>query len=191
MFLASPPPLPAVTAATAPISSKRFGFEGAELGMDIASWRASSPNRDRADCKPSHDPRILVCRTPALPLGGGYRTRDLTHVFVDGRLARVEFTTSVDGFAYATAALKGAFGQPATIVRDRVKISDGAALPHVRMTWRNGRSTIELSDPRPTGETLSVRFTLDAAADRLANLVAGGAASRGDAPAAGNSAPVS
>jgi hypothetical protein len=35
------------------------------------------------------------------------------------------------------------------------------------MVWRNGRSTIVLSDPLPDFSHLSVNFTLDSLANRL------------------------
>jgi hypothetical protein len=57
--------------------------------------------------------------------------------------------------------LKRSFGEPNRIVRDMVKLQDGAVFPHVMMTWRNGRSTIALSDPVMKGRTLSVQFSLN------------------------------
>jgi len=101
-------------------------------------------------------------------LDGGYGARELGYVFVDGRLARISFKTSIDGFAYVTAKLKKASGAPDAIVRDTVGAS---ARPHVLMTWRNGRSTIVLSDPLPDFSHLGVNFTLDALSNRLPKAV--------------------
>ena len=38
------------------------------------------------------------------------------------------------------------------------------------MEWRNGRSTITLSDPIPNATKLSVNYTIDAAEKRLPRL---------------------
>ena len=158
MPLAAPPALPAP-----PPAPVRYGFRKAEIGMDLASWRASAPQRQSAPCAAS-SPGVLVCRTPDQPLGGDYRVRELSSTFVGGRLAKVSFSTSIDAFPFATAELKRAFGPPADIRRDRVRLQNGLDLPHVLMTWRNGRSTIRLSDPALRGGRLNVTIASDASA---------------------------
>lgn len=169
MPFAAPPPAPAVALV-------RYGFRKAEIGMELAAWRRSAPQRGVAECE-GRGPRTEVCRTPDQPLGGGYQAREITSTFVEGRLARVSFTTSIDGFAYAMAELKGAFGAPGEVRRDRVRLANGLDLPHLEMTWRNGRSTIRLSDPARRGGRLSVVI----AANAQAGAAGGGAPGRGDA----------
>jgi hypothetical protein len=80
------------------------------------------------------------------PIGGGFYARSLTYRLVNDRLVAIEFRTSVDGFAFAVARLKHEFGPPTDIRRDTANL-DGRAFDHVAFTWRNGHSTIVLSDP--------------------------------------------
>jgi hypothetical protein len=169
-MIAAPPPVPAAHAPTAHAAAAtarapRYGFAGADLGMDFAAWRASSPTAAAAPCRPVGDAQVCAVGSP--DLGGDYRARDLTFTFLGGRLAAIDFKSSIDGFDYATAALKKRFGAPTTIVRSQFKSVDGVTLPHVAMIWRNGRSTIRLSDPIRSSLSLSVRLSLDAAANRL------------------------
>ncbi len=102
-----------------------------------------------------------------MSLGGSYWARNPTYKFLDGRLVGIAFQTSIDGFDFATATLKRSFGEPKRIVRDTVKLQDGAVFPHVMMTWRNGRSTIALSDPVMKGMTLSMEFSLNGAGPQI------------------------
>ncbi len=121
-----------------------------------------------ADCAATPGrPNLVVCRIADQLLGAAYAARDLTYLFLDGRLAQIRFRTSIDGFAYAVAKLKHDFGEPTSIRRDVIRLSRETA-QHVAWDWRNGRSTIELSDPAPPGGQLAVRITLDAAASSLA-----------------------
>jgi hypothetical protein len=105
--------------------------------------------------------------TQNVSLGGSYWARNPTYKFLDGRLVGIAFQTSIDGFDFATATLKRSFGEPKRIVRDTVKLQDGAVFPHVMMTWRNGRSTIALSDPVMKGMTLSMEFSLNGAGPQI------------------------
>ena len=93
--------------------------------------------------------RLVVCQGKPTPLGGGYLARNPVFTFADGRLVRIAFETSINGFNFATADLKRRFGAPKAIKRDSAKLADGVTFPHVLMTWSNGRSTIKLSDPAP------------------------------------------
>lgn len=159
MLLAPPP------AATAPASpAARYGFRKADLGMDLPSWRASAPSRASAACAQAPS-GVVVCHTADQPLGERFRARELTHTFANGRLARISYTTSVDGFADAVAELEHDFGPPGGIKRDTTRLENGLDLPHVLMSWRNGRSTIRLSDPAANGGRLRVTFQLDAMAE--------------------------
>ena len=164
-MIAAPPP-PAVAAAPA-LQPVRYGFAGADLGTDFAVWRASSSKARDTPCREGESGSMQVCTMAAADLGGGYLARDLTFTFVDEKLAAIDFKTSIDGFDYATADLKQRFGQPMRIERDTLKSVDGSVMPHVAMIWRNGRSTIRLSDPMTTSLALSVRLSLDADAQRL------------------------
>jgi len=154
---------PPVAAAPGPAPSRPFGFDGASLNETLDAWRQSTAGRAGGPCAAAASARTLtVCSAPPLDLGGGYAARDLTFTFVDGRLARIAFRTSIDGFAFVTAALEKACGAPDAVVRDSAR-----RMPHVSMRWRNGRSTIELSDPLPDYSHLGVAMTVDADAGRL------------------------
>ena len=142
--------------------------------MDMAAWRASSPVRAASSCT-AQGARLQVCRIPDQPLGPPPRARGLTATFVDDRLASLAFTASIDSFSAAVGELTGAYGKPAAVVHDTATLPDGSVLPHVAMTWRNGRSTIALSDPAGRGGRMSVRYRLDAAAPVLRTALGEGA----------------
>jgi hypothetical protein len=146
-----------------PEAHARYGFEGSQLGEDLAAWRRSQPSA--MSCAPSAA-RVVTCTAPPAALGGGYLAQDLTYQFVDGRLTRIAFTASVDAFSWVRARLDQRFGQPAAVARDD-RIVDSVALAHLRDTWRNGRSTIVLDDPTRDAVTLRVTYTLDALAGSL------------------------
>ncbi len=145
----------------APAPAPRFGFAGMMIGAGMADLRAVRP---KAVCAPEKD-GYTDCTAPD-QLIGGYLARDLTYRFIGGKLVQIRFHSSVDGFAFVVARLKHDFGEPADIRRDEVKLDDperrGLDLPHVMFTWRNGRSTIRLSDPATPGQ-LAVSMTLNAA----------------------------
>ncbi len=166
--VAAPPA--AVTAATPPrepMRIVRYGFEHADLGMSLAQWRAASPDQAAAPCAPApRDPQVVVCE-PAAEVGGPYSKRDRRAVFVDGVLARLAFSTSIDSFDGVMARLDKTYGRPARVVRDTIRLGDGLVLPHVLMTWTNGLATIRITDPEPPGGLLTVRATLDADAGRI------------------------
>ncbi len=179
MFVASTPPpavaaLPAPSATTTapprahePIRIVRYGFEHADLGMTLAQWRAAAPDQATAPCAPEpHNPQIVVCE-PATQMGGDYSKRDRRAVFVNGVLARLAFSTSIDSFDGVMARLDKTYGRPAKIVRDTIRLGDGLVLPHVLMTWTNGLATIRITDPEPPGGLLTVRATLDTDVGRL------------------------
>jgi hypothetical protein len=164
-------PAPSATAGAAPLHRPiriiHYGFEHADLGMTLAQWRASSPDQANAPCTPvARDPQVIVCEPPS-QVGGAYDKRDRRAVFVDGVLARLAFSTSIDSFDGVMARLDKTYGRPATVVRDTIRLSDGLVLPHVLMTWTNGLATIRVTDPEPSGGLLTVRATLDADAGRL------------------------
>jgi len=161
-------PAPAIAAeqATAPV--RRYGFAGSDLGMALDDWRELSSANASAACTSSRSAaQVLTCSTAPAPLGGDYEARDLSYSFLYDQLVQISFKTSINGFAYATAILKRRFGEPNQILRNTTRVEDGLMFPHVLMTWRNGRSTIQLSDPDTRGVMLSVRYRLDAASPQL------------------------
>jgi hypothetical protein len=172
MFAPEPPaPPPAVAAppqqALAPMRVVHYGFENADLGMSLAAWRAAAPDHATAPCRPAgHDPQVVVCE-PAPQLDGAYSKRDRRAIFVNGVLAGLAFSTSIDSFDTVMARLDKTYGRPAKIVRDTIRLGDGLVLPHVLMTWTNGLATIRVTDPEPPGGLLTVRASLDEYAGRL------------------------
>ena len=135
--------------------SVKYGFAGMAIGASLADLHGIRP---RASCAPETN-GVIDCVAPDQPIGGGYFARDLTYRFIDGRLAQIRFHSSVDGFAYVVAKLKHDFGPPADIHRDDVRLY-GHAFAHVAFTWRNGRSTIQISDPA-TPSQLAVKIAFD------------------------------
>ncbi len=157
MVLSASAPVTQPVAAPAP----RFGFAGITIGAGLADFRAVRP---KAICAPETG-GYLDCTVPDQSISG-YLARDLTYRFRGGKLIQIRFHSSVDSFAFVVARLKSDFGEPVDIRRDEVKLDGpqrgGLDLPHVMLTWRNGRSTIRLSDPATPGQ-LAVSMTLDAA----------------------------
>jgi hypothetical protein len=145
-----------------------FGFGGAVLGMTLPAWQASSASASASPCEPPAGApgKLEMCRAAGAPIGGGRLARDLKFTFRDGHLTEIEFDTSIDGFSDTTARLNKAFGPPSQIVRDTITAPDGVHLPHVRMRWRSGRSTIVLDDPTPAHLRLSVQMSLSPDPDR-------------------------
>ena len=153
-------PPPPVLAVTPPGVVSAAAFRKAQLGMSLSAWRASAPHRAAATCTPS-TVGVLACRVRDQPLGGTYRARELTHVFVGGRLSSIAFTSSIDAFAFTVAELRREYGDPAEIVRDRVRLASGVSRPRVRMIWRRAGSTIRLTDPIGRGGRLAVVIAAD------------------------------
>jgi hypothetical protein len=93
----------------------------------------------------------------SLPLAGAYRARDPAFVFVDGRLSEVRFKTAADAFNLVTARFDKAYGRPAKIERDAVRLEAGApAVPRVRMTWRSAAGSVVVTDPAADPNALAV-----------------------------------
>jgi hypothetical protein len=166
MIAASPPAIPAAVQTAPPARSVKgrivYGFAGADLGEAENAWRATAPGRGAA-CAPGSPPGdIVVCHGADIALGGGFMARDPTYTFVEGRLSKISFRSSIDGFAFAMASLKHRFGPPQAITRDRIVAADGLNRAHVGITWRNGRSMITLNDPAADAAHLEVNMRLDA-----------------------------
>jgi hypothetical protein len=161
MLAQTPPPAP--PSPPAAVQAQPFGLGQARIGMDLAAFRA----RAGIACSAGKALAVTVCRGPDLALGGKYFAREPTYRFLNGRLAQIRFHSSIDAFSWVTARLKKDDGQPSAIRRDTVRLQ-GVDLPHVLMTWKNGRSTITLNDPVETISQLDVSITRDAAAAQLA-----------------------
>src|SRR5579875_2689790 len=96
-------PPPASSTTSAPI----YGFGGSEIGETLASWRAAKPPRVSIVCaQETRNAVAETCRGADIALGGGFFARNVDYTFVDGRLARIAFRSSIDAFDYVTAALK-------------------------------------------------------------------------------------
>jgi len=162
--------VPPAQAAAEPVKIVRYGLDHAELGMSLADWRAASPDNAQAACAlaPSH-PQVVVCDAPPRPApkGGYLDEQNRRAVFVDGVLARVSYSTTIDAFDGVMARLDQTFGRPARVVRDTIRLQDGLVLPRVQMTWTNGLATIRLTDPEAPGGLMTVRATLNEDASRL------------------------
>jgi hypothetical protein len=167
MLLTLPTPSPA-DHSTAPVSTAeaRYGFAGVAIGATMTDLHNVRP---KASCTPEKS-GVVDCIAPDQPLGGGYFARDLSYRFVEGRLAQIRFKSSIDGFAFVVARLRHDFGAPADIRRDNVRLY-GLTFPHVAFTWRNGRSTIQMSDP-VTLRQLAVTITIDTQKSRLGGAAA-------------------
>jgi hypothetical protein len=153
---------PALPPSHPPAPVVRYGFEQAQLGQTLTAWRAAAPSN--AACQTAG--RVTTCSGPLVPLGGGYVARNLTYRFVGGELARISFSTSIDAFDWVRHRLDTRFGAPTTVTRSDI-VAESLDFPHVRDTWRNGRSTIVLDDPIHDMASLRVTYTLDALASAL------------------------
>ena len=160
MFAQSPPVAPPSPPAS--VQAQPYGLGEARIGMDLAAFRA----HPGIVCGPGKAQAVTVCRGPDLPLGGVYSARQPTYRFLNGRLAQIRFHASIDAFSWVTARLKKDDGQPTTIRRDTTHLQ-GVDLPHVLMTWKNGRSTIALDDPVQSVSQLDVSITRDTALAQL------------------------
>jgi hypothetical protein len=160
MLAQTPPPAPPSSPAS--IQAQPFGLGETRIGLDLAAFRT----RAGIACGPGKAAGVTVCRGPDLPLGGKYFAREPTYRFLNGRLAQIRFHSSIDAFSWVTARLKKDDGQPSAIRRDTVRLQ-GVELPHVAMTWKNGRSTIALNDPIESISQLDVSITRDDAAAQL------------------------
>lgn len=148
-------------AASTPAAPAPYSFAGMAIGANLDDLHAIRP---KASCAPEQS-GVVDCVGPDQPVGGGYFARELSYRFVDGRLAQIQFKSSIDGFAFVVAKLKHDFGAPADIRRDDVRFYD-RSVPHVAFTWRNGRSTIQMSDPVSPSQ-LAVKISFDADKSRL------------------------
>jgi hypothetical protein len=162
VVLASTPAVAEQSAASTAAAPAHYGFAGVAIGASLADLHNARP---KASCAPETK-GVVNCAAPDQPLGGGYFARALDYRFIGGRLAQIRFRSSVDGFAFVVAKFKHDFGAPAGELRDDINLYNHQ-FPHVAFTWRNGRSTIQMSDPA-TPDQLEVTITFDADKSRLA-----------------------
>lgn len=173
----SPGPAPQSPPGPAHEDGQTLQFKGARLGMTIAQWKAlpypggasthvetacvDSPNR-------SADPgaRVVVCSYVTrygrieLPQSFAFTAtrlaRDPSYAFVDGKLARIEFQTSIDAFDELDARFATLYGhgQDGQTLRDQ-----HADVARVQKIWRTPGGTVRIIDPSPRPSLLSVQFT--------------------------------
>lgn len=154
-----------------------IGFMGARLGMGLDQWKALAyPGRDpgqvEAACvngQAGTAPGTVVCTYAqraggvtlplSFPLTKTWLVRDPTYDFVDGRLGKIAFHTSIDAFDDLSARFEAKYGPASQIQRDDVKTRSGLDLPRVRKTWRLPSGSIEIVDPATPPTQLAVQFT--------------------------------
>ncbi|HEX5265113.1 MAG TPA: hypothetical protein VFW13_16400 [Phenylobacterium sp.] len=179
----------APTAWSKDAGSASLPLEGATFGMTIDAWKALPPppsaGPTAAPACWTHEAAVII---PGYRLSAEDRRADLTtcayvsrygdvvvphsvrldatfradglrFLFDKGRLADVEFRTSVDAYSDITAMITGRFGPPSRTVSDTVKTSAGREL-RLRQTWRVGEGTIVLVDPSPNPTELGVDLAL-------------------------------
>ena len=151
---------PAATPPPSPPSA--VGFQTAYLGESLDDWRRQAP--PGATCRTlTGAPARAICAAPPVDLGGHQVARDISYGFVEGRLVRIRFLTSIDAYDRVRARLDGRFGAPSPITYDAIQINRSVPTPHQRDVWRRGGALIVLSDPERDGYSLSVTYSLDAA----------------------------
>jgi hypothetical protein len=152
-------------------------FGGARLGMSLSQWQAlprprgstagvsaacgndSAPIRgSKASLSASTPaPREVVCSYASrlgryvvaqdFPLTKTYLARDPTFTFVSGRLAKIEFGSSIDAFDDLVAAFETKFGRASQTIRDQIKTPYGPTLPRVQKIWRLPDGVVRITDP--------------------------------------------
>lgn len=166
-----------------------FEFKGAHLGMTLKDWRsmpfpASGPGSSPAKPICSNDAaakavglavnpaeggaNTVVCTyasrygryflPAALAIDNRYLARNVRYAFRNDRLFRIQYQTSVDAFDAMVSQFDARYGPPLKLVRDMPKIAYGRYF-RVMQTWRAPGLDVELIDPVPTTNALSVSFT--------------------------------
>jgi hypothetical protein len=154
-----------------------IGFMGARLGMGLDQWKALAypghdPSQVAAACANGQGgtaPGTVVCTYAqraggvtlplSFPLTKTWLVRDPTYDFVDGRLGKIAFHTSIDAFDDLSARFEARYGPASQIQRDDVTTRSGLDLPRVRKTWRLPGGSIEIIDPATPPTQLAVQFT--------------------------------
>ncbi|HEY5006530.1 MAG TPA: hypothetical protein VII42_00915 [Caulobacteraceae bacterium] len=166
-----------------------IGFMGAQLGMGLAEWKALAyPGRNPAqvtttcsdDTTRTGGPpvagggsgqggRLVVCTYTnrlggaalplSFPLTQAYLVQGPKYDFIDGKLSKVEFQTSIDAFDDLTARFEARYGPAAQTLRDDVTTRGGFDLPRVRKIWRLPKGSVEIIDPATPPTQLAVQFS--------------------------------
>jgi hypothetical protein len=176
------------TPALASKAAHGIEFKGARLGMTIGEWKAlaypgRAPPRLTKACsndaqrladsglsvdapEPSAD--LVVCTyitrygskvlPQSFPLTKAYFVRDPKYYFLNGRLTKVEFRTSVDAFDDVMATLKKSYGPATQTERDDFKSRVGLDLPRVQIVWRLSNGFVEITDPSSPPNQLEVEI---------------------------------
>ncbi len=155
----TPPPPVAVQL----LPAQGVGFDGSVLGQSLETWRAA---QTQSACAAPVGV-VTTCTLPAVNLGDGNMARDLVFEFVDGRLARIRFLTSIDAYQEVRALLDPRLGAPHTIQRNAIHLDESVDTAHLRDSWTLAGATVILNDPERDGVSLSVTFALDSLAGRL------------------------
>jgi hypothetical protein len=168
---------PAVVAPAPPASaSAPLEFDGARLGMSLQAWKAQTrPGTNAGPEAPVCEPRpgaadVVACAwlarygsyvlPEAAPLKGRYLARRPTYAFVGGRLACIEFSSSVDAFELLMATLKARYGPPTRVLHDEAAEPDRLKLQlsRVKVQWDLPAGRIRLVDPASDPDRLTVRI---------------------------------
>ncbi len=150
-----------------------LSFEGVQLGMSQAEWRAMPPPgplSPHTKPKCSDDPDttglrlteaeraagVVVCAyvdvwgkfslPVTLPLDQKYRLDHVRFWFSGGRLIEIRAAASLNGFDTLIGDFDRLYGHPVKLVRDSIK-TDVGSFPRLSETWSPPQGSIELVDP--------------------------------------------
>jgi hypothetical protein len=181
-------PALAKAAPTAGQAAPALALKGARLGMTLAQWRALPFGGDTAQhisglCadapapvgagrrkarKPPGQPPVLLCSYVArygrvivpesFALTPAFLARDPEYYFTGGRLSKIEFHVSVDGFNALVALFRGRYGLENQTVRDSVTIEHGLELQRVQKIWRLPGGSLRITDPSSVYNELLVQY---------------------------------
>jgi hypothetical protein len=166
------------------VAASVIEFQGAQLGMSQADWRALPPPGQlsphaKAGCSDDPDPtgvpmtaadraagRVVCAYVDtygklSLPVrfafDKSYRLEHLRYAFSGGRLVEIRAEVSLAGYDALTRDFTQRYGAPVRVVRDSVK-SEIGPLPRVLETWRTQEGDIELADPILPDDEIGIRF---------------------------------
>lgn len=164
-------------------------FDGARLGMSLSQWKALPPPQGSTadvatECSndttldtasrvtfsvSGSEPPVVVCSYVArlgryvlaqdFPLAKTYFARNPKFTFVSGRLAKIEFKSSINAFDDLVAAFEARFGAASQTIRDQIRTPFGLTLPRVQKIWRLPDGLVSITDPSDDLDRLVVDFT--------------------------------
>jgi hypothetical protein len=180
---------PAVCQTSFGAASGSLEFNGARLGMSLSEWKLmpraeGSPADVTATCSDeavpdsasrvkfstsAPAPPLVVCSYAArlggymlsedLPLTKTYFARNPKYYFLSGRLAKIEFRSSINAFGDLVAVFEAKFGQESQTIRDQIRTPFGLKLPRVQKIWRLPDGLVRIVDPSASLDQLVVDFT--------------------------------